>query len=142
MRRLSAGSAGLLRDGKTTTWEGGVREPGIVRWPGVLRPRVTPAVAATYDIYATALRLAGVALPADRVVDGKDLVPLLLDPKARPERRPGDRSPDVVSYRSARMTDRSLAPSTEADLKVLCSIRGRSSAASPPRSSSCGPSAC
>ena len=48
IRGLRGGSAGLLRDGKQSTWEGGVREPGIISWPGVVAPgRVSPAVVAT-----------------------------------------------------------------------------------------------
>ncbi len=78
----AGGSAGPLRDGKTTTWEGGVRVPGIVRWKGrVANPgRVERGIVATYDIYATALSLAGVdagAVNGDRIVDGVDLSPLL-----------------------------------------------------------------
>ena len=92
--RLAGGSAGLLRDGKTTTyvraliswsfafpnfalvrslavrWEGGIREPGLIHWPGKILPGVSTAVVATYDIFATALALAGVPLPSDRYVDG------------------------------------------------------------------------
>ena len=43
------GSAGPLFEGKTTTWEGGVRVPGIISWPGKIAPgRVSAAVVATY----------------------------------------------------------------------------------------------
>ena len=42
--RLAGGSAGLLRDGKSTTWEGGIREPGIVHWPGKIKPGTTPCI--------------------------------------------------------------------------------------------------
>jgi len=64
---------------KTTTWEGGVREPGIVRWKGTIAAGVTTAeVAATYDIMPTVAALAGVALAPDRAYDGKDLGPLLM----------------------------------------------------------------
>jgi len=78
------GSAGLLRDGRTTTWEGGVREPGIVRWKGKIEPgRVTNEVAATYDIFATAAVLAGANVPTDRAIDGKDLSGVLFDESAK-----------------------------------------------------------
>ncbi len=76
--KLEGGSAGLLKDGKGTTWEGGMRVPAIAWWPDTIAPgKVTDALATTMDLYATALALAGIALPDDRVVDGVDLTPLL-----------------------------------------------------------------
>jgi len=81
IQRLAGGSAGLLRDGKTTTWEGGVREPGIVSWKGKITPgRVEASVVTTYDIFPTALALAGVPLPTDRIYDGVDMSPILFKP--------------------------------------------------------------
>lgn len=72
------GSAGLLRGGKGSTWEGGVREPTIAWWPGTVEAgRVSPALATTMDLHTTALKLAGAEVPADRIVDGMDLTPLL-----------------------------------------------------------------
>lgn len=72
------GSAGLLRDGKGCTWEGGMREPTIAWWPGRIRPgRVTQELGSTMDIYTTCLTLAGISLPEDRIVDGVDLSPIL-----------------------------------------------------------------
>ncbi len=66
-----------LRAGKGSAYEGGVRVPFIVAWPGKIAPRVvseTPAM--TIDIYPTVLELAGVkALPSQ--VDGVSLAPLL-----------------------------------------------------------------
>ena len=47
-----------------TTWEGGIREPGIIHWPGKIKPGISTAVAATYDIFSTSLALAGVAEPS------------------------------------------------------------------------------
>ncbi|EGD74433.1 hypothetical protein PTSG_05798 [Salpingoeca rosetta] len=73
----AGGSAGLLRDGKKTTWEGGVREPAFVHWPGRITPNITSAVAATYDILPTVAALTGAKLPTDRIIDGRDLSPVL-----------------------------------------------------------------
>jgi arylsulfatase A-like enzyme len=73
-----AGSAGLLRAGKGTTWEGGMREPFIAWWPGRIRPAVVTELGTTMDLYATAVRLAGGALPADRPLDAYDIGPALL----------------------------------------------------------------
>lgn len=72
------GSALPLRGGKGSTWEGGVRVPTIARWPGKIQPgSVSDAVAGTIDIMPTAVSLAGGKLPTDRVIDGKDISPLL-----------------------------------------------------------------
>ncbi len=72
------GSSGGLRGMKSTTWEGGFRVPCIVRWPGRLPAgAVRRELAVTMDLFATALAAAGVSLPSDRVIDGKDLLPLL-----------------------------------------------------------------
>jgi arylsulfatase A len=74
------GSAGLLREGKGSTWEGGMRVPGIAWWPGRIKAgRVTTDLACTMDLFTTAVRLAGGKVPDDRPVDGLDLTPLLED---------------------------------------------------------------
>lgn len=74
----NGGSAGLLRGGKGSTWEGGMREPCIAWCPGRVREGVvTNELGTTMDLYATCLALAGVPLPTDRTVDGVDLSPVL-----------------------------------------------------------------
>lgn len=79
------GTAGMLRDGKGSTWEGGMREPSLVWWPGHIPAGKTSAgMGSTMDIYATSLRMAGAELPADRMVDGIDLSPLLFAAKPSP----------------------------------------------------------
>jgi len=78
-QRLNGGSAGLLRDGKGSTWEGGMREPCIAWWPGKIAPgTVSTGMASTMDIFNTALALAGVEVPKDREIDGVNMLPLLL----------------------------------------------------------------
>ena len=67
------GSAGLLREGKGTTWEGGMREPTIFWWPGRIRPGVISDMGSTMDLFPTACKLAGAEFPADRIMDGVDL---------------------------------------------------------------------
>ncbi len=72
------GSAGLLRGGKGMTWEGGMREPAIAWWPGTVPAgSVQPAVTSTMDLFSTALAIGGAAEPDDRVIDGRNLLPLL-----------------------------------------------------------------
>ncbi len=72
------GSAGLLRGGKGSTWEGGMREPGLFWWPETIRPGVVQDLGSTMDIFTTCLKLAGADVPTDRVIDGLDLTPALL----------------------------------------------------------------
>lgn len=70
------GSAGPLREGKGSTWEGGMRVPGIFWWPGQIKPGVQHEMATTMDLFPTCARLAGAPLP-DRPLDGIDISPLL-----------------------------------------------------------------
>lgn len=72
------GSAWLLREGKGTTWEGGVRVPFIARWPGrIPADRTQPIPAMTIDLLPTFSKLTGAKLP-DGKLDGKDITPLLM----------------------------------------------------------------
>jgi arylsulfatase A len=71
------GSAGLLREGKGCTYEGGMREPCLMWWPGTIRPAVIREMGATMDLFTTILKLAGAEVPSDRVLDGFDLRPVL-----------------------------------------------------------------
>ena len=73
-----AGSAGPLREGKGTTFEGGVRVPTIARWPGRVPANATCAeFAATIDVLPTIAKLVGAELP-NHPIDGLDVSPLLL----------------------------------------------------------------
>jgi arylsulfatase A-like enzyme len=67
------GSAGPLREGKGTTWEGGVRTPAIFWWPGTIRPAVVTDIGSAMDLFTTVIRLAGGEVPGDRPIDGVDL---------------------------------------------------------------------
>ena len=72
------GSAGPLREGKGTSFDGGMREPCIAWWPGKIPAgTVCREVAGTIDVLPTIARITGAPLPADRVIDGRDLSPLL-----------------------------------------------------------------
>jgi len=78
MKGLAGGSAGLLSEGKGSTWEGGMREPAIAWWPGKIKAgAVTHQLACSMDLFNTSLNLAVVAVPKDRVMDGFDLSPVL-----------------------------------------------------------------
>ena len=72
----SAGDLVPLRGAKGQNWEGGVRVPGIVRWKGRVKPRVSNQLVSTMDILPTVLSLSGVAIPGDRQIDGRSMEPL------------------------------------------------------------------
>ena len=85
--RTHGGSAGALKEGKGTTWEGGVRTPAIFWWPGTIRPATVTGIGSGLDLLATAAALSRAALPADRVLDSIDLSATLKQaaPSARGE---------------------------------------------------------
>ena len=79
IKGTDGGSAGPLRGGKGSTWEGGVRVPTLAWWPGhVPAGSVNDAVAATIDLLPTFVSLAGGTVPATPVIDGRDITPILL----------------------------------------------------------------
>ena len=80
------GSAGLLRDGKGTTWEGGMREPTIFWWPGRLESGVVMEMGSTLDLFSTFCGLAGAEMPSDRIMDSYDLSPALFGTGASPRK--------------------------------------------------------
>ncbi len=82
LRGEHGGSAGLLRDGKGSTCEGGFRVPAIAWWPGTIKPEQTSAaIVTTMDLFPTMVKLAGAQLPEDRIIDGKDIYPVLCGEK-------------------------------------------------------------
>ena len=67
-----------LRAMKASSFDGGVRVPAIARWPGRIPPgQVSDSVVASIDLFPTIVTAAGAALPDDRVIDGRDILPLL-----------------------------------------------------------------
>ena len=69
---------GGLRRGKGWLYEGGIREPLIVRWPGVIKPgSVCRVPVSSIDFYPTILAITGAADLAGHTADGEDLTPLL-----------------------------------------------------------------
>lgn len=90
------GSAGLLREGKGSTWEGGMREPCIFWAPGRIKPGIVTGIGTTMDLYTTFSQLAEVPIPDDRIVDGMDLSPVLFEGKESPRR-------EMFYYRGGRL---------------------------------------
>ncbi len=77
-QKQAGGSAGLLRGAKASTWEGGLREPFIARFPEQLpKGLISSEVGSTLDLFTTCLALAGADVPKDRPIDGKNLLPVL-----------------------------------------------------------------
>ena len=86
------GSAGPMREGKGTTFEGGVRVPAIFRWPGkVPAGAVCHEPAMTIDLLPTVAKLIGAELPAGHVLDGLNVWPLITG-------QPGAKSPHDALY--------------------------------------------
>jgi arylsulfatase A-like enzyme len=73
-----AGSAGPLREGKGTMFEGGYRVACLMRWPKRIPAGTTcEELCVTLDVMPTVAKLLGVELPAERIIDGKDIMPLM-----------------------------------------------------------------
>ena len=73
------GSAGPLRAGKGTTFEGGMRVPTVFWWPGKVKPGVVTELGCTMDLMKTFASLAGGSVPEDRKLDSFDLSQTLLE---------------------------------------------------------------
>lgn len=81
------GSAGVLREGKITTFEGGHRVPAIASWPDrIPSGRVSDEVVTSMDLFPTIVGLVGASVPDDRIIDGHDIASILAG-------RPGAESP-------------------------------------------------
>jgi arylsulfatase A-like enzyme len=92
VRGEDGGSATPLRAGKGTTYEGGMRVPCIMRWPRhIAAGTVCFEVATTLDFLPTFAKLAGAEPPKDRIIDGKDIYPLMAG-------QPGAASPHEAFY--------------------------------------------
>ena len=91
------GSAGPLREGKGSTWEGGHRVPAIFWWPGRIKAGSTvEGIGTTLDVFATVAKLAGATPPGDRVVDGLDVRAALFGTAPSPRK-------DMLYFRGTRV---------------------------------------
>jgi arylsulfatase A-like enzyme len=90
--KTGRGSAGPLQGRKATVFEGGFRVPCLMRWPGrIPAGTVTNEIASAMDLLPTFARLAGEPVPNDRVLDGRDIWPVISG-------RPGATSPHEAFY--------------------------------------------
>ncbi len=93
------GNTAGLRGMKGSTYEGGMRVPCIARWPGRIPAGIVNAeLAVTMDIFATVLKAAEIVAPQDRVIDGRDLMPLFISAEAKSPH------PAVVAGQGATLT--------------------------------------
>ncbi|MBM3496436.1 MAG: sulfatase [Armatimonadetes bacterium] len=92
-QKENGGSAGPLRNGKGTTYEGGMREPFIARWSGIIPAgRVSDQPAVSLDLFPTCVRLAGGRPPSAVRLDGRDIRSVLTG-------RTTKQSRDILYYR-------------------------------------------
>jgi arylsulfatase A-like enzyme len=117
----AVGSSAPWRGKKATNFEGGVREPCIMRWPGRIPAGSTcNEIAGNIDLLPTFAKLIGVEVDKDRALDGRDITPLMFDPKSGPVR-------DTHLYFTANQT---VAAIRQGDWKLfLANPQGRKNAA-------------
>jgi arylsulfatase A-like enzyme len=78
------GSAGILREGKQYTFEGGLRVPTLAMWKGKIAPnRIYSRMATQMDWFPTIAAIADIKIPTDRPIDGRDLSEVLFNEGAR-----------------------------------------------------------
>jgi arylsulfatase A len=110
------GSTGGLRGRKRALYEGGIRVPGIARWPGKIKAASTSDVPIIgSDLFPTMLALGGAKPPSDRVIDGVDVLPVLTGKATMLERK-------VPMYWRLEMAPHNLHIATrQGDWKLLAS---------------------
>ncbi len=110
--KTHGGTAGLLREGKGTTWEGGMRVPCIFWWKGAIEPGVVSDMGCTMDLFTTICNIGGADIPKDRIIDGVDLSSCLREGKESPRN-------DLMFYRG-----RSIYAAREGEFKAHFIIEG------------------
>lgn len=106
------GSSGGLRGMKGSSYEGGYRVPCIARWPKKIPAgHVNHSPAVMMDLFSTVLNVAGIAPPGDRVIDGRDIMPLLTGDAASPQAAVfGQQGPRLATVRDTRWKLHVLPP--------------------------------
>ena len=78
----NGGSAGPLKDGKGTWWEGGFRVPAIISMPGKIAPAISDEIMTSMDLFPTFLSMAKIDQPANLVLDGVNQSQMLFEEKS------------------------------------------------------------
>ena len=106
------GSCGGLRGMKGSSYEGGYRVPCIARWPGKIPANhVSAQPAVMMDLFATALKVANIQSPSDRVIDGRNILPLFTSAAASPHAVIlGAQGPRLATVRDSRWKLHVIAP--------------------------------
>ena len=117
---LEVASNAPFRDGRTSVYEGGVRTPAIIRWPGELPENsVVREPILNMDMFALALRAAGMERPIDRVIDGQDPLAALQGKAPSPHQSIYFRFRDQSAVRRGRWKVVRPAPGEAAELYDL-----------------------
>ena len=123
--REEGGVSGLLRDGKGTTFEGGVRVPAVFSWPGTIAPEVVSDMGSAMDLFSTVMTLVGG--DAASATDGLDLSPRLLGSAPSPRNEmPYYRGGVLYAYRKGPWSLRARACQAGAYSASVVSLAARS----------------
>lgn len=115
----------FITGGKMSTWEGGIRIPGIIRWPGHIRPgTVSNDLTSQLDFFPTIMKIVGGKMPTDRPIDGLDISRILFKWRSDPEPKPEPVSNTLPSRFSTK-----TKPSPEEDRLLVFHCRERRFAA-------------
>ena len=115
--QLEVASNAPFRNGRTSVYEGGVRTPCILRWPGrIPEGSVVREPLVNMDLFVLALRAAGLDAPQDRAVDGRDPMATIRDGAPSPHRNLYFRYYDVSGMRQGRW--KLVRPSSGARLEL------------------------
>jgi len=114
------GDAGAFRDGKASIYEGGIRVPCIMRWPGKIAAGETnDGLMATIDLLPTFAALTGAKVPADRAIDGVDQLAFMLG-KAKSARKTYLYNPGSASVQSTILQGNAIR---EGDWKLISPLK-------------------
>ena len=110
---INGGDAGPYRDGKWTDFEGGIRVPCVMRWPGTINPGTTNSqITGIIDLLPTFCALAGIDPPNDRVIDGRNILPYMMSEKVEQPIHDSFIVPrSVIRYGHWKLLVRDLKPS-------------------------------